>query len=125
MARAGARLIEAAPITIEAVALAHEREAVLIDLAASCRCTCARDRAAASRLEPPRSASAVVVNPGISLTDENTFAPADTQAEVQPPRLDTSGADRRATFAEHGLSTGEANPLPPADPSFASAREPW
>ena len=60
---AGARLREAAAATLRAVALAFESsEPVVIDLEAASGCVCARDRFAASQLEPPRSPTPVVTS---------------------------------------------------------------
>jgi hypothetical protein len=119
MARANVRLVESAPITVDAVARTFEGETVLMDLATACRCVCARDRWGAARDEPPRAASPIV-KAGVPVTDE----PAATEEVVVAPP--TAGpADRRATFAENGLSAGEAVEAPPVPPSLTTTREPW
>jgi hypothetical protein len=121
MARAGARLVEAAPITVDAVAQAFKGEAMLIDLAPGCRCVCARDRFRAAQLEPPRS-SGPVVKVGVAVTDEVAPKP---QPETPLPAAER---DRKASFAENGLSAGEvvqvqAPELPPS--ALTRALEPW
>jgi len=122
-ARAGVRLVEAAPITIDAVAQSFRDEAVLIDIAPSCRCVCARDRWAASRVEPPRS-SAPVVTPVVPVTDERP-APQQPAPAVAAPPENVNEKDRRATFAENGLSAGDAETPPEVPSSLTMTREPW
>jgi hypothetical protein len=127
-ARAGTRLIEAAPITIDAVAQAYRHESILIDLSSACGCTCARDRADAARLEPPRTSKPVVANVSVCVDADE---PGSNQALPPMERDQRASAgepterDRRATFAEHGLSAGEAPTLPPVPPSLMNTREPW
>ena len=117
------RLIEAAPITVDAVSRTIGDERILIDLASSCFCVCARDRTRASRLEPPRTFVPVVMNLGVAVAESSTAA-------VEPDKRHHNGvptAPARATFAENGLSAGEAAPLPEpvtVDDLFSS-REPW
>lgn len=127
-AEAGVRLIEAAPLTVEAVARGNVNGGVLIDLAASCRCACARDRLGAARLEPPRAARPVVAESMGLVTDEEVpraepVPPEPVQAERAVPP--TGNGDTRATFAENGLSGGEADLLPPLPHSLSTTREPW
>lgn len=132
-ARTGVRLIEAAPITIDAVAQTHKHEGILIDLASACRCTCARDRVEAARLEPPRASRPVVANVGVSVgADELALAEAALSQSAPPVESEDRGSaaetveqDRRATFAEHGLSAGETPTVPPVPPGLTTAREPW
>jgi hypothetical protein len=118
-ARAGARLTEAAPITVDVVAQAFGDESMLVDLAHACRCICARDRWGISRLEPPR-APAPVVKSGIPVTDEPVTQPGEP---IGP--LSASNHDRRASFAENGLSAGEAVQAPEVQPDLSNVREPW
>src|SRR5688572_20487173 len=92
MARAEMRLVQAAPV---------------IDLAASCRCVCAHDRAAAVRLEPPRSTKPVVGNVHVVVTTE--LEPVPDQRVPEPQVAAPEGDHRRARFAENGLSAGEAD----------------
>jgi len=126
--RAGARLIEAAPITVDAVALTNQYEGILIDLASACGCTCARDRAAAARLEPARTSRPVVVTVNVSVdaddggSDRGSPLPDGVQ---ESPAGVPAEPDRRATFAEHGLSAGEATTLSPVPQGLTTTREPW
>lgn len=117
------RLIEAAPITVDTVCETISDEKVVIDLAASCFCVCAHNRARASRLEPPRAFVPVVLNLGISV-GENGSAMESISA---PTAVAPQAPPTRALFAENGLSTGEAAPLP--DPvttgDLVSTKEPW
>lgn len=127
-AEAGVRLIEAAPFTVEAVARGNANGGVLIDLAASCRCACARDRLGAARLEPPRAARPVVAESVVTVTDEDVpsseaVPPEPVQAE--PSARSAADGEVRATFAENGLSVGEADLLPPLPHSLTTVREPW
>ena len=123
LALQGIRLVEAAPITVDTVCQAISGEKVAIDLAAACYCVCARNRAKASRLEPPRTFVPVVMNLGISV-GENGSAVA--EPEIAPPVIATP-APVRAKFAENGLSAGEATPLPePVTTSdLLGTKEPW
>jgi hypothetical protein len=125
MVRAGVRLVESAPIAVDAVTKTFDGDAVLMDLALSCRCVCARNRWGAAQVEPTR-ATQPVVKAGVPVTDEPVPAPE----VVVPPPPPTK--DRRATFAENGLSAGEAAELPPVPtseppaPTLATTtREPW
>jgi len=127
-AESGVRLIEAAPFTVDAVVRGNVDGGVLIDLASSCRCACARDRLGAARLEPPRSTSPVVAGLVVPVTDEE--APGNEAAPAEPVHAETSASpaaesEVRATFAENGLSAGEADLLPPLPQSLITAREPW
>jgi hypothetical protein len=119
MARANVRLVESAPIAVDAVARSFEGEALLLDLATACRCVCARDRWGAARNEPPR-ASSQVVRTGVPVTIDPVVAAPD----IVPPKP-AATVDRRATFAENGLSAGEAVEAPPVPPSLTTTREPW
>jgi hypothetical protein len=136
MARAGVRLVEAAPITVDVVAEIHRDERLLIDLSSACRCVCARDRTAAARIEPPRATQPVVGEVRISISTEpepEAEAGAEEEAKAENPdqREPEStteqpvDADRRAKFAENGLSGGEAAPIPPMAHTFTRAVEPW
>jgi len=123
MARAEMRLVQAAPVTADVVAQLHRHEALVIDLAASCRCVCAHDRAAAVRLEPPRSTKPVVGNVHVVVTTEPEPVPEERVPEsgVVAPEAD----NRRARFAENGLSAGEADLIPPPAHILSRAVEPW
>lgn len=144
LAHRGVRLVEAAPRTVNTVAHAGH-EPVMIDLATSCHCACARNRIEAARLEPPRTFVPVVMNLRVPVSDhdvtepepapepETVLAATSTIEREQPPIL---SREHRATFAENGLSAGEADPLPvsldESDPlplqlphSMSSSLEPW
>lgn len=117
--RAGVRLVESAPIAVDAVTKTFEGDAVLMDLAQACRCVCARDRWGAAQVEPTRT-TGPVVKAGVPVTDEPVLAP-DAPAPAQ-----AAAKDRRATFAENGLSQGEASEPPPGPSTLATTtREPW
>jgi hypothetical protein len=123
LAQQGIRLIEAAPITVDTVCRTISDEKVVIDLAAACFCICARNRARASRVEPPRTFVPVVMNLGIPVGENGVAAESiSAPAVVAPAPYPT-----RARFAENGLSAGEAAPLP--DPvttgDLVSTKEPW
>src|SRR5262245_44106909 len=119
MVRAGVRLVESAPIVVDAVTKTFEGDAVLMDLAQACRCVCARDRWGAAQVEPTR-ATGPVLKAGVPVTDEPVPAP-DTPAPAP-----VAAKDRRATFAENGLSEGEAMEPPPSPSTLATTtREPW
>jgi hypothetical protein len=120
----GVRLIEAAPITADTVAAATPGSGpVLIDLAASCFCECARQRSASARLEPPRTFVRVVMNLGVSVSDTDV---APSVAEVVTVRS-MPQVPQRATFAENGLSAGEGIPAPDlvSTEALTSTLEPW
>lgn len=122
LAHNGRRVVEAAPITVDVVTQVYHSEALLIDLAAACRCVCARDRLAAARLEPPRSMKPVVGDVPISVvSDEGGLAPAD--AATAPPADDTEAP--RAKFAENGLSSGEVAPIASHEHMLTRSVEPW
>jgi hypothetical protein len=123
MARAEMRLVQAAPVTTDVVAQLHRHEALVIDLAASCRCVCAHDRAAAVRLEPPRSTKPVVGNVHVVVTTEPEPVPGERSPE--PQVATPEGDHRRARFAENGLSAGEADLIPPPAHILSRAVEPW
>jgi hypothetical protein len=127
MSQAGVRVIEAAPITADVVAMLYRDEPLLIDLAASCKCVCARDRVALARTEPPRSTKPVVTEVRVCVMKE----PMDESEPVVEPSAtpiampETRVADRRARFAEFGLE-GDATPPPPPNPGTLSRTvEPW
>lgn len=124
MARAEMRLVQAAPVTADVVAQLHRDEALLIDLAAACRCVCARDRISAIRLEPPRSTKPVVGNVPVVVAIEQEPVPKEP---VPQPAVDVTpeGDPRRARFAENGLSAGEADLIPPPAYVLSRAFEPW
>lgn len=122
MARAEMRLVQAAPLTVDVVAQLHRDEPLLVDLSAACRCVCARDRIAATRIEPPRSPRPVIANVPVHVGVE---AETPSQAPSPPPADQTGETDRRARFAENGLSAGEADLLPPPAHIFSRAVEPW
>ena len=124
MARAEMRLVQAAPLTVDVVAQLHRGEPLLVDLSAACRCICARDRIAAARVEPPRSAQPVIANIRVHVGVE----PETPSEEPSPPgtdRRDEADGVARARFAENGLSAGEADPLPSPAHILSKAVEPW
>lgn len=124
MARAEMRVVQAAPVTADVVAQLHRDESLVIDLASACRCVCARDRVAVARIEPPRSPNPVIAHVRVAVA----AAPEAVQEPVQsaPSRPETSAeSDRRARFAENGLSAGEADPLPHPSHTLSKAIEPW
>ena len=121
MSRAEMRVVQAAPVTADVVAQLHRDEPLLIDLSASCRCVCARDRIGATRLEPPRSPKPVVGNVRVVITRESD----DGETPAPDPVARNVEADRKAKFAENGLSAGEADPIPPTAHIFSRAFEPW
>ncbi len=106
-----ALLVEAVPVTVEAVAAMHAQESVLIDLAAASRCRCACDSAAIARLEPPRALLPVVRDLGVPVADEPVRAPferevpqhIDVEPVVLPGQPPVLERERRARFAEFGL----------------------
>ena len=116
-ARVGVRVVEAAPLTVDAIANAGE--SVLLDLASSCRCACARDRFLTALVEPAR-ATEPVVHAGVSVTADHV--PVDPPP---PPEAKPHESEPRATFTAHGLSAGDADPIPTLDPSLTMSREPW
>ena len=121
LAHAGHRVVEAAPITADVVAQLYRDESVLIDLSASCRCVCARDRAAITRLEPPRSPKPVLGDDSIPMSNGRIAAPESTVS----PDESVDGEDRRAKFAENGLSSGEVAPITPLEYTLTKSVEPW
>ncbi len=121
LAHAGHRVVEAAPITADVVAQLYRDESVLIDLAASCRCVCARDRAAITRLEPPRSPKPVLGDDSIPMTNGKSDAPERTETPDESLESD----DRRAKFAENGLSSGDVPPMTPLEYMLTKSVEPW
>lgn len=129
MARAEMRLVQAAPVTAHVVAQLHRDEALMIDLAASCRCICARDRDAAVRLEPQRSTKPVVGNVHVVVTTEPEPVSGEPvpgeHVPLQPVVVSPAGGQRRARFAENGLSAGEADLIPPPAHILSRAVEPW
>jgi hypothetical protein len=123
LALQGIRLIEAAPITVDTVCRSVSGEKVAIDLAAACYCVCARNRAGASRLEPPRTFVPVVMNLGVPIGENGS-----TMSEPEPtPPAQSPPLPVRATFAENGLSAGEATPLPEtvSTSDLLGTKEPW
>jgi hypothetical protein len=120
LAHAGRRVVEAAPITVDVVTQLYQNEAVVIDLAASCRCVCARDRIAAARLEPPRSTTPVLGDLRVPMMNGET-----TVSEQESPEPATDSENRRAKFAENGLSTGEIAPIAPFEHTLTKSLEPW
>lgn len=105
LADAGAVLCEGALATMDALPGAGGPETLVVDLEGACGCTCAKDRFGLSRLEPPRSAAAVVDGVGrVVLADP-----------------DLAAAMRMA--ARHGgVAPGEAARRPSA-PAYWSDRE--
>jgi hypothetical protein len=59
------------------------------------------------------------VKAGVPVTDEPVPTP-----EVATP-APVSAQERRATFAENGLSAGEVVEAPPVPPLLTTTREPW
>ena len=120
LAHAGRRVIEAAPITADVVTQLYHDEAVVIDLAVACRCVCARDRIAAARMEPPRSTTPVLGELRVPMTNGETVVPVPESTETE-----SESEDRRARFAENGLSTGEVGPMAPFEHTLTKSLEPW
>lgn len=126
MAHAEVRVIEAAPITADVVAQLYRGERLLIDVAVACRCVCARDRLALSRMDPPRSLQPVVPEAGVCVLTERMGESGLTVDPTTTPRPapDTPDGAKREQFAESGLSGEPA--VPPPDPgSLSRAIEPW
>jgi hypothetical protein len=121
LAHAARRVVEAAPITVDVVAQLYDSEPVMIDLGAACRCVCARDRTAAARLEPPRSTAPVLDGVSIPLATEETPA----EEPPAPSATVTENPDRRARFAENGLSSGDVAPIAPLEHTLTKSLEPW
>ena len=122
---AGVPLIEAAPLTIDAVAKANGDLPVLMDLSVACGCICARDRFRTARLEPARTLSPVVSGEEVLVTDTPTIAPPTHEDAPHPEILSPVAVDLRATYSANGLSEGEPSILPDDDSGLLSAREPW
>ena len=120
LAHAGRRVVEAAPITADVVTQLFQHEAVVIDLAAACRCVCARDRIAAARLEPPRSTTPVLGELRVAMTNGEPTVP-----EPESTIAKADADDRRARFSENGLSTGEIGPIAPFEHTLTKSVEPW
>lgn len=120
LAHAGRRVVEAAPITADVVTLLHQDEAVVIDLAAACRCVCARDRIAAARMEPPRSTTPVLGEMRVAMTHGESPVPVKESKEAE-----ADDEDRRARFSENGLSTGEIGLIAPFEHTLTKSIEPW
>ena len=125
LATAGVPLVEAAPITIDAVAKANGDSPVLMDLAVACGCVCARDRFRTARLEPARASSPVVSGEEVLVTDAPIIAPTTLEDAPHPETLSPVAVDLRATYSANGLSEGEPSILPDDDSGLLSAREPW
>ena len=125
LATTGVPLIEAAPITIDAVAKANSDLPVLMDLSVACGCACARDRFRAARLEPARATAPVVGGEEVSVTDAPTAPPTTHEDAPDPETLSPVAIDLRAMYSAHGLSEGEPSILPDDDSGLVSAREPW
>jgi hypothetical protein len=123
LAHRGRRVVEAAPITVDVVTQVYRTEAVLIDLAAACRCVCARDRLAAARLEPPRSMQPVVGDVPVSVTIGQGVA--ETVDSVTEPDKKADDPAGRAKFSENGLSSGEVAPIASFEHMLTRAIEPW
>ena len=124
MARAEMRVVQAAPVTVDVVSQLHRGESLVIDLASACRCVCARDRVAAARIEPSRSPNPVIASlrVAVAVAPEVAQKPA-ASVTAQPEQ--SADSDRRARFAENGLSAGEADPLPHPSHILSRAVEPW
>lgn len=130
---AGATLVEAAPVTVEAVARAQAGRAVLMDLARACGCTCARDRAAVLRSEPARSQAPVVRSPRLPVGDAEPQAPVEREVPplvsiepaILPSRDPRPDHDRRVAFAERGFSDVDAEPPERLTHLLSTVVEPW
>jgi hypothetical protein len=121
---AGTRIVEAADVTIAALAADARDHTVLIDLAESCQCVCARDRRLAALVEPPRVAEPMVASLAVSIDAERpaTQPTPPLLAEPEPP---TEEAERRAVFAENGLSAGDTDVQAPLTHALSFTLEPW
>lgn len=117
--RGSGMVVEAAPITADVVAATRAEESLLIDLSVACRCVCARHRTIAERMEPPRAAEPVVSDLGASVLLDRA------EPVIAPVERTPAPVDRRARFAENGLSEGEALSIPDVAQSFSLVREPW
>ena len=120
LAHAGRRVVEAAPITADVVTRLYQNEVVVLDIAAACRCVCARDRIAAARLEPPRSTTPVLGELRVPMTNGEMAVPLQ-----ESPEPVAEGDDRRAKFSENGLSAGEIAPIAPFEHTLTKSVEPW
>jgi hypothetical protein len=112
---AGARLREAAAATLRAVALSYESsEPVVIDLETASGCVCARDRFAATQLEPPRSrepvvSAAIVVDLAHYRSARDTIVRPDEPGALEPaPVVPPPG--------EPGARTGTADLVGTVEP---------
>jgi hypothetical protein len=129
--RTDARTLEAAPTTVDAVA-ATDSPTVVLDLGVACGCACAEMRAAAMRLDPPRSPAPVVLPMSLPLADHRrlpAYRLVDLGEPIDPEQRRALLADRlrdqRATFVARGLSDVNATPVEPLTGHFAAALEPW
>lgn len=150
---AGARLREAAAATLRAVALAYESsDPVVIDLQTAAGCVCARDRFAATQLEPPRSTVPVVSSDlnvdlahyqlsreTVALRDEAGLreptapeSPALRSASKPPDTRKSESATppARPVRADEGTSRFDGPPTaqgpgPRTDTDFIGTMEPW
>jgi hypothetical protein len=134
--RVGAIELEVAPTTAGAAAAPYTDDPVVLDLEIACGCACARDRAAAARLDPPRSLSPVVVPVRVDLSD-GRLLPAGRLIDVDLPAAagdvpDDRAIDERiralrATFVERGLSHVDVlrPPEPLTSERFSASFEPW
>lgn len=137
---AGAIQVEVTPATMDAAVPIHATREVVLDLEAACGCTCARDRLAVARIEPPRSATPVVQSLAIDLAD-GSLLPVERLLEAlppgapQPPLADAvlvvpAGepfGDLRATFLERGLTHVDVfrPPEPLTSQRLSASLEPW
>jgi len=64
------------------------------------------------------------VTPVVPVTDERP-APQQPAPAVAAPPENVNEKDRRATFAENGLSAGDAETPPEVPSSLTMTREPW
>jgi hypothetical protein len=128
--RTEARTLEAAPTTVDAIA-ATDSPTVVLDLGVACGCACAELRAAAMRLDPPRSPAPVVLPISLPLADHRrlpAYRLVDLGKPFDPEQRRALLADRlrdqRATFVARGLSDVNVTPLEPLTGHSAAALEP-
>jgi len=125
--------LEATPITVDAVSAVGVDSSVVLDLGAACGCACAKDRAAAARLDPPRSDVPVVPPIAVDLTERRLIAGSavvDVEGPAAVPMAQPVEArlrDLQATFLARGLSDVDAlrAPEPLTTQRFSDSLEPW
>lgn len=122
----GGLLVETDAAAAAAVAEDHAGHAVLLDLARASRCTCARDRAAVARAEPPRATAPVVRDLGVTVDLPGARPRAERVISRPPvPAGDVARPGTpRVAFAEHGFEV-EAEPPERLTHVLTTVMEPW